>query len=170
MAGNAMDLSPDETSPLMPTVGPKIHQVAIGTSTSAEYIPGIKEGSMTFLNSDQFTYYSFFSRVNEQVRNRWVTRMRTAMSSFSEEERNRLAKQNRTTLIEVVLSQKGDYVRHTIHQSASNLELDRAVYEAFRMAAPFLNPPRGLVESDGFIHLFAQFQLIFHPTFGPGTY
>lgn len=92
------------------------------------------------------------------------------MSSFSEEERNRLAKQNRTTLIEVVLSQKGDYVRHTIHQSASNLELDRAVYEAFRMAAPFLNPPRGLVESDGFIHLFAQFQLIFHPTFGPGTY
>ncbi|HMN69995.1 MAG TPA: hypothetical protein PKC28_15745, partial [Bdellovibrionales bacterium] len=65
---------------LRPGGGQAMRQVAIGQSSIAEFIPGIEEGAFTALNTDQFTYYTFFARMNEQVRNRWVSAVRAYMS------------------------------------------------------------------------------------------
>jgi protein TonB len=152
-----------------PMGGPQLRQVAIGGSTIAEHIPGVDEGAFTALNTDQLTYYAFFARVNEQVRNRWVAMIRSYMGSLSEQDLAHLSRSDRQTVIEIVLSKTGEYIRGLLHSSSSVKPLDSAAIEAFRAAAPFLNPPQGLVEADGFIHLRYVFMVRFRPYFGPGS-
>ncbi len=151
-----------------PGTGPQLRQVAIGASSIAEYIPGIQEGAFTALNADQFTYYAFFARMNEQVRNRWVSEVRAYVRNLSRQDLERLSKQDRQTVIEIVLNRSGDFVRSVLHQSSGDRHLDQTTIDAFRSAAPFLNPPREMVEDDGFIRLKYGFHVQFTPHFGPG--
>lgn len=147
---------------------PAVRNVAIGPSTLAEYIPGVEEGAFTALNTDQFTYYAFFSRINEQIRNRWVGNVRGYVSRLSPAELQSLSKYDRQTVIEIVLTKDGRFTSSMVHQSSGDRRLDQTTVEAFRAAMPFLNPPSGLVESDGMIHLKYGFMVRFHPPgFGP---
>lgn len=143
--------------------------VAIGASSISEFIPGVQEGGFTALNTDQFTYYAFFNRVNEQVRNRWVAMIRAYVGGLSQEELQKLSASDRNSVVEIVLSKSGEFIRAVLHTSSSIKPLDQAATESFRMAAPFLNPPQGLVEADGFIHLRYAFLIRFRPSFGPGA-
>ena len=66
--GQKLDLS----KPQNPNQRPLGRDLVFGGSTSGEHIPFVEEGSFTSLNTDQFLYYTFFRRVNEQIRYRWV--------------------------------------------------------------------------------------------------
>lgn len=143
--------------------------LVIGSSSLAEFIPGIKEGSFTALNTDQFTYYTFFERVNEQVRYRWVTFVRNYLGGLSDATLNQLAKYERVYQIEIVLSEDGHYLKGFIHHSSGDQALDMTAIDAFQGAAPFLNPPKGLVEDDGNIHLHYNFIVEFRPRTGLGS-
>lgn len=167
--GNAQPETPGEGL-RDPSRGPQLRQVAIGGSSISELIPGGEEGAFTALNTDQLTYYSFFSRVNEQMRNRWVSLIRSYVNSLPREEFEKLSRAERETIVEIVLSRSGEFVRSVLHHSSKVQPLDQAAVEAFQMAAPFLNPPKGLVEDDGFIHLRYLFTVTFRPPLGPGTY
>jgi len=147
---------------------PAMRHLAIGRSTIGEHIPGVEEGAFTALNTDQFTYYSFFARIGEQIRNRWVANVREYVSRLSQAERETLSKSDRNTVIEIVLNPQGHYTRSLIHQTSGDRRLDQTTLQAFQDAAPFLNPPRGLIEADGFIHLKYAFVVRFRPpSFGP---
>lgn len=143
--------------------------LVIGSSSLAEYIPGIKEGGFTALNTDQFTYYTFFERVNEQVRYRWVSFVRNYIGGLSETALNQLATYQRAYQIEIVLSGDGHYLKGFIHRSSGDNALDMTAIDAFQGAAPFLNPPKGLVEDDGNIHLHYSFIVEFRPRTGLGA-
>ena len=146
-----------------------LRNVAIGGSSISEYIPGVEEGAFTALNTDQLTYYTFFARINEQVRNRWVSMIRNYIGSLSREQLEHLSRADRQTIVEIVLSKTGEYIRSFLHSGSTVRALDLAASESFRAAAPFLNPPQGLVEADGYIHLRYVFMIRFRPTFGPGS-
>lgn len=153
---------------LRPGGGQAMRQVAIGQSSIAEFIPGIEEGAFTALNTDQFTYYTFFARMNEQVRNRWVSAVRAYMSRLSRQELESLSRKNRQTVVEIVLSRTGEFTGSLVHGTSGDGELDQTSVESFKRAAPFLNPPQGMVESDGRIRLKYAFHLRFRPpSFGP---
>lgn len=143
-----------------------IRNVAIGQSSS-EFIPGIEEGSFTALNTDQLTYYTFYERMHGQVRPRWVNNVRNFVARQSPEQLNVLARYNRTTRFEIVLGPDGSFFSSLIHRSSGDKELDRITVQAFRDAAPFPNPPRGMIENDGMIHLYYEFTIYFRPSFGP---
>ncbi len=144
--------------------------VAIGQSSLAEYIPGVEVGAFTALNTDQFTYYAFYARMNEQVRNRWVSMMRNYMSSISNEQMKFLSLQERQCNIEIILTADGRFDSAVLHNSSGDKNLDRFPVNSFEAAAPFLNPPRGMVEADGLIHLKYAFVMQFRPpTFGPAS-
>ncbi|MGE0529011.1 MAG: TonB family protein [Bdellovibrionales bacterium] len=153
----------------LPTPGSALREVVIGPSTISEHIPGVEEGAFTALNTDQFTYYAFFHRINEQIRNRWVNQVRGYMERLSHADLEALSRLDRQTVVEVVLGADGRYFTSYVHTSSGDEALDQAAIRAFRTAAPFLNPPRGLVEDDGLIHLHYGFMVRFRPpTFGPG--
>lgn len=145
-----------------------MRNVAIGQSSISEHIPGIEEGAFTSLNTDQFTYYTFFARMNEQVRNRWISNVRSYMARLTAQDLEKLSKMERQTVVEIILSPDGTFNSSVIHNSSGDRELDQTTVRAFRDAAPFLNPPQGMVESDGMIHLRYGFVVHFRPpSFGP---
>jgi len=144
--------------------------VAIGQSSIAEYIPGVQEGAFTSLNTDQFTYYAFYARMNEQVRYRWVSLIRNYTSMLSNADLQRLSTRERQTYIEIILGPDGQYQGSLVHTSSGEKKLDVMPADAFAAAAPFPNPPRGMVEADGKIHLKYAFVVQFGPpTIGPET-
>jgi hypothetical protein len=146
-----------------------IRNMAIGSSSVAEYIPGVQEGAFTALNTDQFTYYAFFSRMNEQVRNRWISMIRSYVDSLSPQHLSVLSKYERHSLVEIILSQDGSFENALLFQSSGDDSLDKIHGRSFQIAAPFPHPPKGLVESDGKIHLKYEFVLQFRPpSLGPG--
>lgn len=128
-------------------------QVVVGSSTVGEFIPGIKEGAFTALNTDRYAFYTFFARINEQVRSRWIRNLRAFTESLTEKELSKFAGRDWITEVDIQLDREGDVVRALIMRSSGSSDLDQAAILAFQDAAPFANPPRELVEEDGLIHL-----------------
>lgn len=124
-----------------------------GVSTINEYIPNVKKGYFTSLNTDRFTYYSFFSRINEQVRPRWENQLGRFRSRLTPQQLKALINQDYTTTIEIILNKKGYVTDARVLKSSGLPQMDEAPILAFQMASPFLNPPKDLISSDGYISL-----------------
>lgn len=155
---------------LAPGGGQALRTVAIGPSSISQLVPGVEEGSFTALNTDQLEFYAFYQRSNEQIRNRWVPLVRSYLDQLAARDMEILARRNRTTQVEILLTPTGEFARSIVHASSGDQGLDHAAVESFRIAAPFPNPPAEMVKGDGFIHLFYQFTLYLRPpNFGPAV-
>lgn len=124
-----------------------------GVSTINEHIPNVKRGYFTSLNTDKFTYYSFFSRINEQVRPRWENQLTRFRNRLSQSQLKKIINQDYSTTIEIILDQKGYVKEARILKSSGLRPMDEAPILAFEMASPFLNPPKDLINSEGIISL-----------------
>lgn len=124
-----------------------------GVSTINEYIPNVKKGYFTSLNTDKFTYYSFFSRINEQVRPRWENQLSRFRRKLTRQQLMQLINKDYSTSIEIILDEKGYMKEARVLKSSGLPQMDEAPILAFEMASPFLNPPKDLINSDGVISL-----------------
>jgi hypothetical protein len=140
-------------------------RVTLDQSTISEYLPQLREGGFSSLNTDQFVYYTFYARINEQVRNRWVQNLQQFFANTSPQELNRLSTRNQVTEIEILLDQKGNYYRTIYHRKSQSNAIDQAGAFAFENAAPFINPPSEMIEKDGYIHLFYQLNVLTRPQY-----
>ncbi len=66
---------------------------------------------------------------------------------------------SRVTKLVIVLNNKGDLVKIQVMDRSGLRDLDDAAIEAFKAAAPFPNPPKGMVEKDGKIRIKWDFIL-----------
>lgn len=137
--------------------------LVLSSPSLANVLPGIRGGEITALNTDQFTYYSFYERLNEQVYQRWVRNLRKFQSQLSPSDYVQLSARDRTTQVEFVLNPQGEIIQTIVQRSAGFRELDEAAVLAFLDAAPFENPPRGMIEPDGNIRLQYSLTLTFSP-------
>jgi hypothetical protein len=160
---------PLETSDAPSITAPMPDKVArntyLGDSSIAEYIPEVKEGGFTALNTDQFVYYTFYARTNEQVRNRWVNNVQQFINDTPQSELNRLAQKTQVSQIEIILTRDGKFVKALAHKNSESRDLDACAAAAFRLAAPFNNPPSEMIEEDGFIHLHYGFHIQLQPRY-----
>lgn len=120
----------------------------------------VEIGSFTALNTDKFTYYSFFERVEDLIRFRWEQRVRAALANISREEIERYPRGLAISHIDVVLNLSGQIEKIVLLRSSGLDLIDRAPADAFWDAKQLPNPPRGLVEDDGYIHLRYQFLVL----------
>ena len=134
-------------------------------STIAEHIPNVKKGHFTVLNTDQFTYYAFFNRINEQIRVRWTNNIRKLSYTLPAQTISKLSLFARETKVELVLNSKGEFINAFVDQSSGAKFLDQAPIDAFIDATPFLNPPQDLVDQDGFIRLNYSFYVEWNPSY-----
>lgn len=155
----------EPTQPETSGQGEFSRSVVIGGSTQGEWIPGVKEGAFTALNTDQFTYYSFFARVKEAIRFRWVQRVRNFSQQASPEEITALARIPSPTQLEVTLSKQGDVLKIATLKTSGSNELDKAAEQAFWAASPLNNPPVEMADEDGLIRLYYSFQVIWQPRY-----
>jgi hypothetical protein len=128
-----------------------------GVSTSGELLPSdVKIGDFTALNTDRFTYYTFYARVEEQIRHRWVRFVKAALYGGGDVP---IGRSDFMTNLEIVLNRRGEFVRAIIHQESGSKDLDSAPVLAFREARMIPNPPREMLKPDGTIRLLYSFHV-----------
>ncbi len=129
-------------------------------SQSNDYIKDVEAGLETVLNTREFKYYSYYNRIRRQLSQHWEGRVREKLSKLFKDGRAPAAtSQDRITKLMIVLNEKGTLVRVQLLGDSGIRDLDDAAIEAFRAAAPFPNPPNGIVEEDGTVKIRWDFVL-----------
>lgn len=121
-------------------------EVAMAGAPNNDYLPNVRKGDKTQLNAKEFVFASFWHRVQKQVEPFWVKHVRAANPG-------QIQKRDYMTRVNVVLAPDGSVVAVDIVSGSGVAGWDRAVVAAFQEASPFLNPPQGMIEDDGNIHM-----------------
>lgn len=128
-------------------------------SQTLDYIKDLDPGLETLLSSKEFKFYTYFSRVRTQLNQHWTPKVRTKVSQMYKKGRRIAASDDMITRCLVTLDKSGKLVKVQIIGNSGVIELDEAAVEAFRSAAPFPNPPSGMVDGDGTIKIRWDFIL-----------
>jgi TonB family protein len=135
-------------------------------STMGDAVPkDVSVGSFTALNTDRYVYYSFFARIEDLVRFRWESRVRQAVDSFDRSYvMGVIGSRNWVTAIDIWITPEGRFHSAHLMKESGIKKFDAAATSAFREAGMFPNPPKEMVEEDGFIHLKYNFNVSFRPS------
>jgi|GEM_PF-582934 len=107
----------------------------------------VPEGAENMLNTAESVYYSFYSRMYEQIGPLWQSILTERVMS------KRRAPGDYLTQADVVFDGDGNFVEARILSSSGVPDFDNAVPAAWRKVPRFPNPPRGLIQRDGKIHM-----------------
>lgn len=128
-------------------------------SQTLDYIKELEPGLETLLSTKEFVYYSFYARVRGQLQQHWSTMVRERLSNMYKQGRSIASSDDKITKLLVTLNTSGTLVRIQIIGDSGVRDLDEAAVEAFKKAAPFPNPPKGMVDEDGTIKIRWDFIL-----------
>jgi TonB family protein len=115
---------------------------------SVDHLEDVENGDETALNAKRWVYASFFNRLKRQVAMNWDPQ---TVWRRSDPDGSHYGFKTRVTEVRVSLSAKGDLAKIVVTNPSGSTELDEEALRAFRKAAPFPNPPDGLVQKDNLI-------------------
>jgi TonB family protein len=153
---------------LMPSFRPAAPQVNAkdvaagggeGPSATDDHLKDVKTGMQTLLSTREFLYYSYYNRIRSKLGQYWQPKIKEKMERIIKQGRTIASEGDKITRIIIVLDEKGILQKVQILGSAGVSDLDEAAVEAFRAAAPFPNPPKGMVDNDGTIKIRWDFIL-----------
>lgn len=145
-----------------PKVAPQQKQAALpggDASQTLDYIKELDPGLETMLSTKEFKFYTYFSRIRQQLNQHWTPLVRRKVQQIYKSGRSIASSDDMVTRCLVTLDKGGKLVRIQIIGDSGIRELDEAAVEAFRAAAPFPNPPKGMVDDDGTIKIRWDFIL-----------
>ncbi len=128
-------------------------------SATDDYIKDVKTGAQTMLNTREFIYFSYYNRIKSQLQQYWEPKIKAKVMKMFQQGRQLASDQDRITRLRITLNDKGVLVGVAVLNDSGVQDLDEAAIEAFRAAAPFPNPPKGIVEADGTIKIDWSFIL-----------
>lgn len=135
-----------------------------GLSASDDALPSeMKVGDFTVLNTDAHLFYTFFARIKDQIRFRWVRQVENSIESLRIRDIHSQTQSTWNTQIEVVLDRHGNYLSSAVMKPSGMPSFDKAALVAFKEGAPFPNPPREMIKEDGKIYLDYAFQVYWNP-------
>lgn len=138
---------------------PTVATFGSGLSQTDDYLDDVEEGDQTLLNTKEFIYYSYFMRVKDQLRSHWNPKIRQNVQVLYAKDRNLANLNVKATSVRVTLDKQGYLEKIELLKTSGYHELDISAIQAFRSAAPFLNPPTGLLEKDKRIRIVWDFIL-----------
>lgn len=143
---------------------PSYRQSDEGPSATGESLPrDVSIGSFTALNTDRFTFYTFYARIEEMIRYRWESRVQSTLNSFNRNTLLSVGERAWVTSAEFLLDPQGKLIKVLVMKESGIKEFDAAAVGAFREAGMFPNPPQELVQEDGYIHLKYNFTVSYNP-------
>lgn len=128
-------------------------------SKTQDYLKDINQGIETQLNTREYKYYGYYSRIRKQLSYHWEPKVREKLSRMFKQGRTIANDTDRITKLLIVLNSSGLLVNVQVLSESGVHDLDDAAIEAFRSAAPFPNPPKGIVENDGTVKIRWDFVL-----------
>lgn len=126
-------------------------------SQTTDHLKDIAASSETHLNTREYIYYNYFSRIKERILQHWEPSIKRRITKLVYQGRYMASTGDRTTHLLITLNKNGQLVRVQVKSPSGLRDLDEEAIKAFEAAAPFPNPPQGLVESDGTIKLDWRF-------------
>ena len=124
-----------------------------------DYLKDVKSGLQTMMSTREFVYYAYYNRIKAALRSHWEPDIRERVNIIQRQGRQLAAAHDRVTQVVVTLDARGELLGVQILSQSGLADLDNAAVEAFRNAAPFPNPPRGMVEVDGTVKIRWDFVL-----------
>jgi TonB family protein len=122
-------------------------------SGTNDHIKDVDESLMTQLNTREYLYYGYYSRIKNQLNQWWQPKVREKVTKLVSQGRKIASEENKTTKLIIILNKTGLLVKVQVLSESGVRDLDEAAIEAFRQAAPFPNPPNGMIEPDGTIRI-----------------
>ncbi len=119
----------------------------------------VPTGMQTMLSTREFIYYSYYNRIKDKLRQYWEPKIREKFERTVRQGRQIASEGDKITKVVIVLDEKGTLIGVQILSASGLVDLDEAAVEAFRAAAPFPNPPKGIVGEDGTIKIRWDFVL-----------
>ncbi|MEZ4751771.1 MAG: energy transducer TonB [Bdellovibrionota bacterium] len=128
------------------------------TSATDDYLQEVIEGDRTVLSTREFRYFSYYHRIKELLRQYWKPTVERKLSMHWAKG-GTIRSEEMTTQLLILLNTKGEIAKISRVGSSGITDVDAAAVEAFHKAAPFPNPPRGIIDSDGFVRIRWDFIL-----------
>ncbi len=126
------------------------------TSTTNDKLDAT-EDLITKLNTREFKYYGYYHRIKIQLNQWWQPKVREKVTKMVSQGRKVATAENKITRLIIILNDAGTLVKVQVLAESGVRDLDDAAIEAFRSAAPFPNPPKGIVEPDGTVRIHWDF-------------
>jgi len=121
-------------------------------AASDDWLEEVEEGDQTILSTREFRYFSYYNRIKVLLRQHWKPNVQRKLQKLWRSGRT-ISSSEKVTKVLVLLDTEGDVKKVSRLGSSGVKELDNAAVEAFKMAAPFPNPPDGIIDSDGFVRI-----------------
>lgn len=134
-------------SPQVPNLTPSQEALerALGGG-SVDHLEEVESGDETALSAKRWVYATFFNRLKRQVAQNWDP---ATVWRRTDPDGNKNGFKTRVTEVRVSLSAKGELSKIVVTNPSGVPELDEEAVRSFHAAAPFPNPPDGLVNKDG---------------------
>jgi len=114
-------------------------------SPSNDYLKKIDKGDETKLNTKRFIYAAYFNKIKQAISQHWTPGY---VLVINDPKGHIYGKKNRYTKLKVLLSGNGSINKIQVMTSSGIDFLDREAINAFKMAAPFQNPPKVLLNKN----------------------
>lgn len=128
-------------------------------SQTIDYIKDLDPGLETLLSTKEFVYYTYYARIRRQLNQYWGPKVREKLTKIYQQGRTIASSEDKITKLLITLDKAGKLVKAQVIGDSGIHDLDEAAVEAFRAAAPFPNPPTGIIDPDGMIKIRWDFIL-----------
>lgn len=128
-------------------------------SQTNDYLKDVEKGLQTMLSTREFLYYSYYNRIKSKIRQYWEPNVRQSVKIIYRKGRSIASAKDRVTQVLITLDNNGILQRIEVITESGIKPIDDAAVKAFKQAAPFPNPPKGMVEKDGKIRIRWDFIL-----------
>lgn len=122
-------------------------------STTNDNLQNIENEFMTRLNTKEYKYFGYYNRIKTQLNQWWVPQVQQKFHKMMKQGRTIASEESKITKLVIVLNGVGNLVKVQVLAESGVRDLDEAAIEAFRQAAPFPNPPKGMIDSDGTVKI-----------------
>ena len=132
-------------------------QSGADVSRTRDYLPDAEKGAETLLSTREFVYYTYYNRIRNQLSQYWEPKIKQKILALFKKGRRIASDKDRITRVQIVLDSEGLLMKVQVMGASGVQDLDDAAVEAFKAAAPFPNPPKGIIEPDGTVKIQWEF-------------
>lgn len=118
----------------------------------------VDRGERTLLSTREYKFFGYYQRIKDLLRQFWKPNIERQMAKLWGKGKQ-VNESELTTKVLVLLDEHGNLSKISKLASSGYAELDEAAIEAFQSAAPFPNPPKAMLEEDGFVRINWDFIL-----------
>jgi TonB family protein len=128
----------------------------LSVGANDDFLRDVVQGDRTVLSTKEVKFFSYHYRIKELIQRFWRPSVQRKLA-YVWGAGKQIRQDELTTKVVALLDTDGKLQRVSRVASCGITEVDMAAVEAFQAASPFPNPPKGMVEEDGFVRLYWDF-------------